>query len=288
MPTKKKTATRKSVPAPRAAAKPRTFEGTIDSIAAKFTATGVSVLKTLDSAKAELAPLVEIHEQLTGAIDARRAELSTLGEVGDAFEKLDDLQLKIAADTEDHERRLDQFRQEEREEKARIKRERDREQESYEYDTQLTRTRATDEFNAKMARAREEARQELDLLQAERDAVATLQEELSARDAEITQKLPDAIEAAVKDAKREAAIAANTVARDHKLAARELELRLEQREQRISDLETALRDAAIKLEAAEERAADVAQRAIDASSGRAALDALQKQTQASAGGNGRR
>lgn len=286
MATKKKTQTRKA-PA-RAPAKPKTFEGTIDSIADKFTATGVTILKTLDGAKAELAPLVEIHEQLTGAIAARREELSTLGEIGDAAEKLEELRLQVQADTELHQGRLDGFREAERDEQARIAKEREREQDAYEYETNRYRDRTAEEFKERMERARADARRERDQLQVEQEDIAKAQEALTAREAEVDAKLPTAIEEAVKSERARAAIAANAAERNHKLALRELELKLEQREQRVEDLTRALSDAAVKLEAAEARAAEVAQRAIDASSGRAALEALQRQSQASAGGNGRR
>lgn len=282
MPAKKKTTSRKPS-APRA---PKTFEGTIETVTKRFTDTGTQVLRTLDAAKTELLPLLDVHRELTEACASKREELRDLGEIGDTADKLAEVVASLDEAVENRAEAEARFRAEAHAAREALVRAREREEEEYNYN-KLRERRVADDAWADQASEREaELAAKEAAVQKAAEIFAQKADDLSAREAEIEGRLAEEIEKALKDVKRDHAIALNTEKRDTKHALEKAQLVQEQTEARVRDLERALQDASIKLAAAEERANTVATTAIEASADRRALSAVQVAT-ASTGKNTR-
>ena len=250
----------------------------------------IYVQKSLGELSATLADKVQQIETFDTAIAVKSEELKALHEIEVSASTLDDLQAEIDAahaawDQEQEERRLRWNEEEAERTKARK-----REDADYQYNLQQVRAKAQDEWDATIAkRTRDEQIRQETLVKGwqEREADLKAQEKEVADLRTRVANIPAEIDSAVK---REVAIATNSLKREHTqeltLAKKDAETDKKisesaaaQAAQTIARLQSENERLQAEVKAANGRAESIAKEAVLASSGRQALEAVQKQTE---------
>jgi chromosome segregation ATPase len=280
-------ASKKSPKAAAEAAAPVKNLKTSDALA-DIAATQAEVQKTLSDLSAKVAAKLETVAQLDAAIEVKKTELAALGDIEDATETLDALNESIAA-TKDAEADAAQQRLVDR----------NREEEAFQYNLKKARAAEADAYAVSIEkRNREDAQRRSQVeaeLKARVDAVTARETKMADLEKQVAD-IPNVVakevakaEAILKnvlkrDYETQAQIASMQAASDAKVAAAEIQnLNLAN-----SALKSQIEDLKRELHQANDRATAVATKALEAQSGKAALEAVQKAQEISASAQAKR
>jgi chromosome segregation ATPase len=259
-----------------------------DAALADIASTMASTQKTLSELSATITTKLELVGQLDSAIELKKAELATLGQIDDAVAKLAEinegilLAEKIDADN-----------------RAASAQARKREQEEYEYNLKRSRAAEADAYAVSIqqrnrtdldARAKAEAE-----LKARVDAVAARELKMDSLEKQVAD-IPNIVS---KEVAKAEAVLKNVLKRDYETqaeiarinaesAAKVAQNTIENLEDQVNGLRTQIADLKSELSQANDRATAVATKALEAQSGKAALEAVQKAQEISASAQAKR
>lgn len=250
----------------------------------------VSLQKTLSDVASQVNEKIDLLNQVQTAIEIEQARLEELHGIDAAAMTLDEMetQIKQASEqaSESENERNARWIQEEADRKVL----RQREQADYDYNLKLNRKKVEDEWQALLEkRQREEAARQEILAKGwkEREESIASQEKEIAELRNQVAAIPVELKKAVD---REVAIASNSIKREYEtkilLAQKDTEASqklseasLNAANQTIARQQSQITELQTQVLAANERAESIARSAVEASSGRQALEAVQRQTE---------
>lgn len=258
----------------------------------------VSIQQTLAGLSSQITEKLAMVETLDKGIALKEQRLNELHGIEAAAVTIDDMKAQQESLRATFEQEMQTTRTQWDEEVDTREKQWDREEQEHAYQTQLARKKNQDEWDAMLAkRQRDEANRQADLAKGWQDREA----KLAAQEAEITAmraqvaNFPNELKKAEEKA---AAIAGNTVKREYeqKLQIAEINAANDRKmaentvaslSSQIATLKAQLETAQSEIKAANTRAENIAAKAVEASSGRQALEAVQRQAETLGQPNGK-